>query len=287
MDVDRAEGPSLTDDERPFTKVLTGVDGSERSEEAARQAARLAHAVDASLEVVFVVDTGRPHHADVELEAESALERAAALATEAGVGADTRILAGDPARTLLDEAQEEGVDLVCVGPDAGLIGGAIRIGQVAAHVLREAKSSVLLARPASGAFPVRIACGVDGSEASGHTAALAAGIAEAAGAELRLVHVIPVFRGDDNEWVLADDEANPPELEPALAAVTSRVVPIREMAMGRPEHALVKVAGRDGTDLLVVGHRGVSGVRRMLLGSVSEYCAHHAPCSVLVARPRF
>ncbi len=99
--------------------------------------------------------------------------------------------------------------------------------------------------------------------------------------------MIPVFRGDDTEWTLDEDEATPPELEPAIFAATSRgVVPVREMAMGRPEHALVKVAGRDETDLLVVGHRGLSGVRRVLLGSVSEYCTHHAPCSVLVVRPR-
>jgi nucleotide-binding universal stress UspA family protein len=37
-----------------------------------------------------------------------------------------------------------------------------------------------------------------------------------------------------------------------------------------------------GTIRLVVGHRGVN---RVLLGSVSEHCAEHAPCSVLVARP--
>jgi nucleotide-binding universal stress UspA family protein len=276
----------LTDGERPFTKVLAGVDGSERSLEAARQAARLAHAAGAPLEVVFVVDTGRPHRDDVEVEAESALERASALAAEVGVVPDTRILAGDPARTLLEEAEEEGADLVCVGPDAGLIVGAVRIGQVAAHVLRESTSSVLIARPAPAGFPERVACGVDGSEASGVTAGLAAGIAVASGAELRLIHVIPVFRGHDSEWTLGGAEASPEELEPAVTAATARgVVAVREMAMGRPEHALVKVAGRDGTDLLVVGHRGVSGVRRMLLGSVSEYCAHHAPCSVLVARP--
>jgi nucleotide-binding universal stress UspA family protein len=276
----------LTDGDRPLTRVLVGVDGSERSLEAARQAVRLAQATGARLEVVFVVDTGRPHRDDVETEAEAALARAGALAAGVDVVADTRILAGDPARTLLEEAEEEGVDLVCVGPDAGLIGGAVRIGQVTAHVLREATGSVLVARRASAAFPERVACGVDGSEASGRTAALAAGIAVATGAELRLVHVIPVFRGHDSEWILGEEESSPPELEPAVVAATSRgLVPLREMAMGRPEHALVKVAGRDETDLLVVGHRGVSGVRRVLLGSVSEYCAHHAACSVLVARP--
>jgi nucleotide-binding universal stress UspA family protein len=56
------------------------------------------------------------------------------------------------------------------------------------------------------------------------------------------------------------------------------------MAMGRPEHALVAAAKRDRSDLLVVGHRVVGGVGRVLLGSVSEHSAEHAPCSVLVVR---
>jgi len=286
VDVDRAEGPELTGASTTLTRILAGADGSQRADEAVRQAARLATATGATLEVAFVVDTGRPHDEGVDREASATLDRASAIAAEAGTRADLRVLAGDPARSLLEEAAGEGAQLVCVGPDAGLIGGAIRIGQVAAHILREAKPSVLIARLAGPAFPARIACGVDGSDASADTAEFAAQIAAATDAQLRLVHVIPVFRGDDTEWTLDQDEPSPPELEPALLAVTSRgVVPIREMAMGRPEHALVKAAGRDDTDLLVVGHRGVSGVRRVLLGSVSEYCSHHAPCSVLVARP--
>jgi nucleotide-binding universal stress UspA family protein len=276
----------LTSGDPVLSRVLTGTDGSPRAEEAVRQGARLAAATGAVLEVAFVVDTGRSHEGDVEHEAESILGRAAAIAAEAGVGVDTRILAGDPATTLVEEAAEEGADLIGIGPDAGLIGGAIRIGQVAAHVLREAACSVLIARP-SPAFPSRIACGVDGSDPSAETAAFAAALAAATGAELRLVHVIPVFRGRDDEWILEEGEASPPELEASVAAASALgVVPVREMAMGRPEHALVKVAGRDGTDLLVVGHHGVSGMRRVLLGSVSEYCSHHAPCSVLIARLR-
>lgn len=269
-----------------ITRVLAGTDGSARAEEAVRQAARLASAVGAELEVAFVVDSGRPHVGDVERSAEAALERASTIAAGIGIRADARVLAGDPASTLVGEAAEEGAGLICVGPDAGVMGVAFRVGQVAAHVLREASTSVLIARPAGDTFPTSIACGVDGSEGSTRTAAFAADIAAAARAELRLIHVIPVFRGHDSEWTLDVGEKSPPELEPSVAAATaSGVVPIREMAMGRPEHALVKVAERDATDLLVVGHRGVSGVRRVLLGSVSEYCSHHARCSVLVARP--
>lgn len=269
-----------------FRRILAATDGSPRAEEAARQAVRLAGALGASLEFLFVVDTGHPHISDVEAEGEAALARVARLAAEAGIQAPTRLVAGQPAKSLVEEATEHEVDLLCVGPDAGILGGTIRVGQVAAHVVREAPCSVLMGREAGPDFPVRIACGVDGSAASVETATLAAQVASATGAELRLLHVVPVFRGDNAEWTLDPEEPSPEELEPSVhAAVALGVVPVREMAMGRPESAIVATASRDGTDLVVVGHRGLSGVRRALLGSVSEHVTTHAPCSVLVARP--
>lgn len=267
-------------------RVLVGTDGSPRAEEAARQAVRLASALGASLEFVFVVDTTRPHREDVEAEGEAALARVVRLAADVGVQAPSRLVAGDPAEALVEEAAEHGIDLLAVGPDAGILGGAIRVGQVAARVLREAPCSVLLAREASRAFPERILCGVDGSEGSVRTAAFAAGLAAATGAELRLLHVVPVFRGDNAEWTLDPDEPSPPELEPSVRAAEGEgIVPIREMAMGRPESAIVTVAVREHVDLVVVGHRGAAGVTRVLLGSVSEHVSMHAPCSVIVARP--
>jgi nucleotide-binding universal stress UspA family protein len=278
----------VSDDARQtFHRILVGVDGSARAEEAARQAARLASTAGAELVFAYVIDTGHPHDAgDVEAEAEAALERAAALARSSpDAKPDARLLAGSPATALLDESKEFGADLICVGQDAGVLGGAIRVGRVAEHVMREAGCSVLIARTAGSAFPERVVCGVDGSEFSAQTAALAGAIAASSGAELRLVHVVPVFRGRDAEWTLDEDEPSPPELEASVAAATARgIVPRRDVAMGRPEHALVAAVERAGGDLLVVGHRGVRGVSRVVLGSVSEHCAKHAPCSVLVAR---
>ncbi|MFB3737608.1 MAG: universal stress protein [Candidatus Velamenicoccus archaeovorus] len=270
----------------PFTRILAGTDGSERAEEAVRQAARLAAVMGASLRVAFVIDARHPHDdPDLEARAEELLRRAGTIAAHEGAEATTRVLAGDPAEALLGEAAEHGVDLVCVGPDAGVLGGAIRIGRVTAHVLRHAPTSVLLARGRPEGFPHRIQCGVDGSDSSVDTARLAGAVAASTGAELRLQHVIPIFRGDNQAWSLDESEDTPSELEPAVAAVRELgVEPIREMAMGRPEHALVESARRDKVDLTVVGHRGLSGVARVLLGSVSEYVAQHAPCSVLVAR---
>jgi nucleotide-binding universal stress UspA family protein len=48
-----------------------------------------------------------------------------------------------------------------------------------------------------------------------------------------------------------------------------------------PAHALIDVAEQVGADLIVVGNRGMSGVRRML-GSVPNKVSHHCPCTLLI-----
>jgi nucleotide-binding universal stress UspA family protein len=44
------------------------------------------------------------------------------------------------------------------------------------------------------------------------------------------------------------------------------------------------VAEEQDADLIVVGARGLTGLERFLLGSVSSKLAHHAPCSVMIVR---
>jgi nucleotide-binding universal stress UspA family protein len=55
---------------------------------------------------------------------------------------------------------------------------------------------------------------------------------------------------------------------------------------GCPKDAIVAEAERCGADLIVVGSHGYGPIRRFFLGSVSLFVAHHAPCSVLIARCR-
>ena len=59
-----------------------------------------------------------------------------------------------------------------------------------------------------------------------------------------------------------------------------------DLLEGDPKTTLVEVAAQEGADCLVVGSHGTSGLERALLGSVLEYCVRHAPCPVLVVRPR-
>lgn len=267
-----------------FTHILVGTDGSARAEDAVRQGARLASITGASLEVLFVIDTGRPHDEDLRPITEAAIAKATTAAEEAGVEPGTRIVAGDPAARLIAEAHERRTDLICVGQDAGLTTRPPH-RWVASRVLREAPCSVLVGRSIGPSFPSRIVCAIDGSEDSADLAAFAVSMA-AAEAETRLVHVIPVFRSRTRGRKVIESLASR-ELERATSAATARdAFQTREVVRGRPERRLVSMTKRDGSDLLVVGHRGVSGIQRLMLGSVSEYCAYNASCSVLVSRPQ-
>ena len=53
---------------------------------------------------------------------------------------------------------------------------------------------------------------------------------------------------------------------------------------GSPSRTICKVAKNFHADLIVIGHRGRSGLGEMVLGSVSNYVLHHASCSVLLVQ---
>lgn len=54
--------------------------------------------------------------------------------------------------------------------------------------------------------------------------------------------------------------------------------------IGDPGRVICAVARNWEADLIVLGRRGLSGLREVILGSVSSYVMHHAPCSVLTVQ---
>ncbi len=53
---------------------------------------------------------------------------------------------------------------------------------------------------------------------------------------------------------------------------------------GTPGRMICELANNWSADLIIVGSRGLKGLKEMFLGSVSNYVTHHAPCSVLIVR---
>ncbi len=77
------------------------------------------------------------------------------------------------------------------------------------------------------------------------------------------------------------------QLQDWVEAQFAAQVPVAvEVRQGRPTTEILNCARTLNAGLIAVGHRGVGGVREMLLGSVSTAIARYAPCSVLIARSR-
>ncbi len=265
----------------PFSRILVGVDDSAEAEEAVRQAARLAALTGAGLEMVHVFDGVMEHPAalsEARRRVDEILAECARLAQKEEVDPERRLLIGDPAALLEHEARERWADLICVGaaPDSPP-------GRVARHTLQRTRASVLIARePAAPLrFPRVVLCAVDGSAGSLEAVRQAAGLAAVAGAAMRLIHVVPERESEGGmvEGAHAMRRA-------AAVAQAWGVQPLRELTVGPPAPAVLELAEEAGADLLVVGSRGLHGLRRVLLGSVSEWVCRHARCSVLVARRR-
>lgn len=58
---------------------------------------------------------------------------------------------------------------------------------------------------------------------------------------------------------------------------------VRQIA-GGPGRQICEFAQSEDIDLIVMGHRGISALNELLLGSISNYVLHHAPCSVLTTK---
>jgi len=119
----------------------------------------------------------------------------------------------------------------------------------------------------------RIVVGFDGSEAAEKALNWAIGEAERSGSILDIVTawMFPMALGYAFTTTVH-------EVQAAAQGVVDRA--ITHAAEQPPAPALV--AAGNGADLLVVGSRGLGGFNGLLLGSVSQYCARNAVCSVVV-----
>ncbi|MFM2438322.1 MAG: hypothetical protein RLZ55_1141 [Actinomycetota bacterium] len=141
-----------------------------------------------------------------------------------------------------------------------------------------------------------IVVGVDGSEASARALEWAVHEAELRRARLHAVWAWDYMAGGtawpgpavEVTWDEAEQAAAVrARLKSAVEAGTAgRALPHVDMSdvMGNPAAALMDTAERVGAAMIVVGSRGRGGFTRLLLGSVSEQCATHAHCPVVVVR---
>src|SRR5271165_4785842 len=142
-----------------------------------------------------------------------------------------------------------------------------------------------------------IVVGADGSETAAVAVKHAARLAKLTGATLHIVYAYQVVSTssvamagslapwtDDFETVNSGIAAES-ELVCERAAEQARREGVNVQTHARagdPADMLIAVADQLDADLLVVGNRGMTGMRRFVLGSVPNKVSHHCPCSLLI-----
>jgi nucleotide-binding universal stress UspA family protein len=259
-----------------FDRIVCGIDGTDESREAVSQVARLAPG-HGQVILCSVWNTGAsiatgwsPLIAGAASfprdELTAAVDASRKLLPES-VAVQTVVVEGPPGPMMLTELGRHRATLVALGSHDHRRLMGIVLGSVTTQLLHEAPCPVLLARaPQESRFPAKVTVAADGSAESVRAIHVAAEIAD----RLEIPFEAVVATGAD-----ADIDLEP--LHTALHTAAGQDVPLREDP-NPPVEALTRLE----TDLLVIGSRGLRGLRS--LGSVSERVAHEARCSVLVVR---
>ena len=129
----------------------------------------------------------------------------------------------------------------------------------------------------------RILVPVDWTEQSGRALQVAAKLAQEHNALLITLYVLPIpvmMYGPAPEDYYRHLHEELCRLTPTNAKLRVRSL----MAEGDPASVILKVAGENNCDLIVMGTHGRTGLCRLMMGSVAQEVARKAPCPVLTVK---
>ena len=301
-------------------KILIGYDGSGWADQAIWDLKKAGLPKTAQVLVLTAADVFLPEkrevpvspllRAVVEKSREASLEKLAEaklLATRAEFklkalfphwSIQTKSMAESPAWALIEKAEEWKPDIVLLGAHGHSKLGRF-LGSVSQMVVNQSNRTVRIGRGGSKASEkgIRVLVGLDGSQSSievmarvktrnwpTNTKFLLLAVVDPQKSTLLERHSPSILKwffdqGDDTTAVLGRmlDSFAAPLREQGFSVAC-------EVLKGDPKTLLVKEAKKWGADSIFVGARGLTYVKRLLIGGVSSAVASRAPCSVEVVR---
>ena len=272
-------------------------DGSESSKNALRQSVRLARAEKSWIKVVAVVPsfdgdldlTGvRDVSKVIEGPARKFLAEAVEIAQAEGSSIITNIEQGEAYEKIVDVASAENCDLIVMGRRGrGHLHKAL-MGSVTARVIGHTDRDVLVIPRESQVGWCKILLPTDGSKYSEAAADRAIDFAKSYGGEIAAVSVVDVTE---------EFHVEAPDIVDKLVIKAKAVVEdfkkksgaagvkaegfVRE---GEAHDVITGLAKEVGAELVIMGSHGRTGIKRLLMGSVTEKVIGQAACPVLVVR---
>lgn len=281
---------------KPFviSSILAPTDLSTSSIPALRYARMLAQRFSAMLTVMYTdpivypvnmagpadglyITTTPEHHARLRAEVEQH-----AGVVMSGTPYDIDVTIGQPVPAILAAARERKADLVIMGTHLRHGWRRALLGSVSEGVLHGSECPVLTVATQDGyvgATPyaiTHILCPVNFTDVARESLRVAAGLAEAFGARLTIVHVL-----EDGE--VMDVKAEEARVRRWIAPELQHTCSYRELVVrGGPAERVLDCADDVGADLLVVGAQHKLFRDATVIGTTSERVIRFAPCPVLV-----
>ncbi|MGC9016685.1 MAG: universal stress protein [Caldimicrobium sp.] len=286
---------------KTYRKILACIDGSEESFNAYKNALWLAKSLNAEVLVMTVLPVGQALSSALSLfigmkdilrkGAEKILKQASFMAEEEGVKVKEILEEGEPFQRIIDTAYAEEVDLIVLGKTgkSGLAKGIL--GSTAMRTIGSSPVDCLVI-PKEATLRIRkLLLPVDGSPYSERASERALFLAKAFKASVsilfvvellfelyetpaELVNLIETLRNEGEEIVRKMRLKFKEENIPSEAFVVQ----------GNIAEQIIEFSNKEEADLIVMGSHGKTGLKRLLLGSVTEKVINFGNKPVLVVK---
>ncbi|MEX2627766.1 MAG: universal stress protein [Ilumatobacteraceae bacterium] len=273
-------------------RIVVGMDGSATTRDALEWAVELARATGAEVIAVNAHTPGqselRPGHLE-RLRARRQEELATWCADVFGdVPSTLEVVDGDPRNVIPAAVSRHGADLLVVASSGERSRGPgfLRIGSVVEHLAHHLDRPLAVITPGAPPTISRILVGVDGSD-HGHSAiSWVAHVAEATGANVTGVAITepkhplasPEFADD---WRAAAERELTTRWAAPLGALGDRFRPIVTETTPVAD-TLIRLAGDEHADVVVVGARGLGGIRGLRIGGTALGVLHRTKRPVVL-----
>ena len=283
-----------------YRKILVATGGSPWSEAAVAYAIALAARLDAELHVLTVLVIHAAYAMpdmmassdlvmeSVERQGHELLVQATEKATHAGITCATSCRWGNIPETILQTAAEEACDLIVLG--SRQVGGRkrLRLGSISSIVTSKAEQPILVVKQPPPAVPPallwrRLLAATGGSPWSDAAVDHALSLARQQRLDVCLLYVEAGRRPPPPGTPAAIEEKG------ILALVEARAVAAgvsyeTRMAYGDVTDGILDTATQQQCDLIILGSRGLTGWKRLMLGSISNAVAVKAAQPVMIVK---
>jgi len=280
-----------------YRKILVAVDGSPTSLHALEESFKLAQNEGSWITVVSVIP---PYTGDLDLVAvgnvmaamrrpcDEALKKARELAEKHRALIKTVCEEGEPHERIIDLAQAENCDLIVIGRRGLRRLERVLVGSVTARVIGYSPIDVLVVTRDTTVGFKKVLIATDGSRYSEAAQMRAIDFAGSYGGELVAVSAVdvpPELYAESPKTVeelvkKAKTYVEAVKKEAEQAGIKTETI-VRE---GEAYRVITDTAKETGANIIVMGSHGRTGLKRLLMGSVTEKVIGHTPCPVLVVK---